>query len=85
LIEGLQVEVKKLATPKEEKVAADGQTFTVVLTPDLEEGGYTVQCQEIPGAISEGDTEQETLDNIIEVLEEVLGLEPAWGVEPQTC
>jgi DNA-binding transcriptional MerR regulator len=75
LIEGLQGEVKKLATPKEEQVAADGQTFTVVLTPDLEDGGYTVQCQEIPGAISEGDTEQEALDNIIEVLEEVLRFE----------
>jgi predicted RNase H-like HicB family nuclease len=34
-----------------------------------------VQCQEIPGAISEGDTEQEALDNIIEVLEEVLRFE----------
>jgi predicted RNase H-like HicB family nuclease len=75
LIEGLQGEVKKLATPKEEQVAADGQTFTVVLTPDLEDGGYTVQCQEIPGAISEGDTEQQALDNIIEVLEEVLRFE----------
>jgi DNA-binding transcriptional MerR regulator len=75
LIEGLQGEVKKMATPKEEQVAADGQTFTVVLTPDLEDGGYTVQCREIPGAISEGDTEQEALDNIIEVLEEVLRFE----------
>jgi DNA-binding transcriptional MerR regulator len=75
LIEGLQGEVKKLATPKEEQVAANGQTFTVVLTPDLEDGGYTVQCQEIPGAISEGDTEQEALDNIIEVLEAVLRFE----------
>lgn len=75
LIEGLQGEVKKLATPKEEQVAADGQTFTVVLIPDLEDGGYTVQCQEIPGAISEGDSEQEALDNIIEVLEEVLRFE----------
>ena len=39
LIEELQGELKKLATPKEEKVAADGQTFTVVLTPDLVDGG----------------------------------------------
>jgi DNA-binding transcriptional MerR regulator len=75
LIEVLQWEVKKLATPKEEKVVAGGQAFTVVLTPDLEDGGYTVQCQEIPGAISEGDTEQEALDNIIDVLEEVLRFE----------
>ena len=70
IIEGLQGELRKLATPKEEKVVVDGQTFSVVLTPDLEDGGFTVQCREIPGAISEGETEHEALDNIIEVLEE---------------
>jgi DNA-binding transcriptional MerR regulator len=70
IIEGLQGELKKLATPKEEKVMVDGQTLTVVLTPDLEDGGFTIQCREITGAISEGETEQEALDNIVEVLEE---------------
>jgi DNA-binding transcriptional MerR regulator len=70
LIEGLQGEVKNLATPKEEKVEVDGHTFTVVLTPDLEDGGFTVQCQEEPAAISQGESEQEAIDNIIEVLEE---------------
>jgi len=70
IIAGLQGELKNLATPKEEKVTVAGQTFTVVLTPDLEDGGFTIQCREIPGAISEGETQQECLDNIIEVLEE---------------
>ncbi|MCX5893339.1 MAG: MerR family transcriptional regulator, partial [Deltaproteobacteria bacterium] len=56
IIAGLQGELKRLATPKEEKVVVDGQTFTVVLTPDLEDGGFTIQCREIPGAISEGET-----------------------------
>ena len=70
LIEGLQGEVRKLATPKNETIEVDGQKFTAVLTPDIEDGGYTVQCQEIPAAISQGETEQEALDNIIEVLEE---------------
>ena len=58
-MEVLQGEVKKLATPKEEKVMVEGQEFTVVLTPDLEDGGFTAQCREIPGAISQGETEQE--------------------------
>ena len=70
LIEGLQGEVKKLATPKEERITANGHPFTVILTPDLEEGGFMAHCQEIPAAISQGETEQEVLDNIIEVLEE---------------
>ena len=69
IIAGLQGELKKLATPKEEKVVVEGQTFTVVLTPDLEDGGLTVQCQEEPAAISHGETEQEALDNICDALE----------------
>lgn len=72
IIEELQGELKQFATPKEEKVRVAGQTFTVVLTPDLEDGGFTIQCREIPGAISEGATEQEALDTITEVLAEHL-------------
>jgi DNA-binding transcriptional MerR regulator len=79
IIEGLQGELKKFATPKEEKVRVAGQTFTVVLTPDLEDGGFTIQCREIPGAISEGATEQEALDTLTEVLAEHLDR----GQEPQ--
>jgi predicted RNase H-like HicB family nuclease len=52
---------------------AHGRQFTVTLTPDLEDGGYTVQCNQEPWAISQGETEQEALDNIIDALE--LGLE----------
>lgn len=70
IIEALQGELKKLATPKEERVMVEGEEFSVILTPDLEDGGYTVQCKEIPAAISQGETEQEALDNITEVLEE---------------
>ena len=69
IIVGLQGELKKLAIPKEEKVMVEGQELTVVLTPDLEDGGFTVQCREEPAAISHGETEQEALDNIIDALE----------------
>jgi DNA-binding transcriptional MerR regulator len=73
LIAGLQGELKKFAAPKEEKVMTHGGQFTVTLTPDLEDGGYTVQCDQEPWAISQGETEQEALDNIIDALE--LGFE----------
>jgi antitoxin HicB len=43
--------------------------FTVVLTPDLEDGGYTVTCKEIPAAISQGETIQEALDNLTDAIE----------------
>lgn len=45
----------------------------VVLEPS-EEGGYTVYVPSLPGCISEGDTEEEALENIKEAIE--LYLEP---------
>jgi len=73
IIEELQGGLKQFAAPKEEKVRVAGQTFTVVLTPNLEDGGFTIQCLEIPGAISQGASEQEALDTIYEILAEHLG------------
>lgn len=49
--------------------------YTVVLEPQ-EEGGYTVRCLELPGAISQGETKEEALMNIKEAIGlvfEVLG------------
>ena len=43
--------------------------FTVLLTPDLEDGGYVAECPAIPGCISEGDTVESTLANIKEAIE----------------
>lgn len=45
--------------------------YTVVLEPQ-EEGGFTIQCVEIPGAISQGETREEALANIKEAIELVL-------------
>lgn len=70
IIEGLKGELKQFEAPRQERVMAGDRLFTVTLTPDLEDGGFTVQCVEEPAAISQGETEQEALDNIIEVLEE---------------
>ena len=44
-------------------------TFTVVLSPDPESGGYSVTCPAMPGAISQGDDREETLRNIQECME----------------
>lgn len=45
--------------------------FTVLLEPQPE-GGYSVQCVEVPGAISEGDTIDDALDNIRDAIAMVL-------------
>jgi predicted RNase H-like HicB family nuclease len=43
--------------------------FTVILTPDTEDGGYVAECPTIPGCISEGDTVEEALANIKEAIQ----------------
>jgi predicted RNase H-like HicB family nuclease len=42
--------------------------FTVMLREEPE-GGYSAQCIELPGAISEGENRKEALDNIKEAIE----------------
>jgi len=42
--------------------------FTAVLRKE-KEGGYSVQCLELPGAISEGDTKEQALRNIREAVQ----------------
>jgi len=42
--------------------------FTVLLREEPE-GGYSAQCVELPGAISEGETRKEALANIKEAIE----------------
>ncbi len=42
--------------------------YEVVLIP-AEEGGYTVVAPALPGCISEGDTEEEALENIKDAIQ----------------
>jgi len=45
--------------------------YTVILEPQ-EEGGFTARCVELPGAISQGETKTEALENIKEAIGLVL-------------
>jgi len=38
--------------------------FKVILRPDLEDGGFNVSCPALPGCHSQGDTEEEAIENI---------------------
>ena len=42
--------------------------FKVILRPDLEDGGFNVSCPILPGCHSQGDTEEEALENIKEAI-----------------
>lgn len=41
--------------------------YTIILEPQ-EEGGFTARCMELPGAISQGETKTEALDNVKEAI-----------------
>jgi len=41
--------------------------YTAALEPQ-EEGGFTVRCLELPGAISQGKTRREAIENIKEAI-----------------
>jgi predicted RNase H-like HicB family nuclease len=45
--------------------------YTIILEKE-EEGGYSAQCLELPGAISQGETKEEALRNIKEAIELVI-------------
>jgi antitoxin HicB len=42
---------------------------TVILIPDLEVGGYTVEVPSLPGCVTEGDTVEEALTNAREAID----------------
>jgi predicted RNase H-like HicB family nuclease len=41
--------------------------YTVVLEPQ-DEGGFTVRCLELPGAITQGESRKEAIENIKEAI-----------------
>lgn len=53
------------------RIAQKSRTFTVVASEE-EEGGYSGQCLELPGAISQGETLEELKVNMEEVIQLVL-------------
>lgn len=45
--------------------------LTVRLEKDVD-GGYVAQCVEIPGAISQGETKEEAVDNVLDAIRTVI-------------
>ena len=49
-------------------------TFTITLQRDHLDGGYIAECVDLPGCMSQGETQQEAFENILEAITEVLGV-----------
>ena len=44
-----------------EKVTVEGKEYEVILTPEIEDGGYSIVCPALRGCRSQGDTKAEAL------------------------
>jgi antitoxin HicB len=54
--------------------------YPITFYPEIE-GGYTVLIQDLPGCISEGETLEEAMNNILEAKQ--LWLETAWQYQDE--
>lgn len=61
--------LKTLQKTHEIKFKIHGRQYTAILESDLQDGGYTVTCSEIPAAISQGETVEEAIENITDAVE----------------
>ncbi len=68
MLEELKGDVERLAQDRERRVRVNQRLYRVVLTPDLDEGGYVVECPQLPGCISEGNSEKEALAMVREAI-----------------
>lgn len=66
------IETDVFEAEREEKIfmphVAEVPGFDVILTVE-DEGGFCIECPELPGCISQGETEEEAIKNIREAME----------------
>ncbi len=79
IIEELKGEVGKISQEREYKVNVWGKSYNVILHPDLEDGGFWIECPSLPGCASQGDTVEEALAMIKDAIEGHLEVEADKG------
>ncbi len=67
-----QEQVEKLPLEWTKSVRVTGRTFSLRITRDIENGGYVVQCRQLPGALEQGDTIEEAVNNGKQAIRSVL-------------
>ena len=75
LINDLKGKTSKMTMDRVYWVNVSKRRFNVVLHPDLEDGGYWVECVELPGCSSQGDSVEEALDMIRDAIKGHLEVE----------
>jgi predicted RNase H-like HicB family nuclease len=64
VVEEVREKVAELGSRRTYRVTVGGKDYVVELLPDLEDGGYVVECPALPGCLSQGDTVEEALSMI---------------------
>jgi len=75
LINDLKGKMSEMIVDRVYMVNVSKRRFKVILHPDLEEGGYWVECLELPGCSSQGDSVEEALDMIRDAIKGHLDVE----------
>jgi predicted RNase H-like HicB family nuclease len=65
----LEASVTELSAPREIAIRARGRSYRVVLTPDLEVGGFAIEVPELPGCFSQADDAREAVRMAREAIE----------------
>ncbi len=64
LVNELRGKTSKMVRDRSYEVNVSKRKFKVILHPDLEGGGYWIECPELPGCSSQGASVEEALDMI---------------------
>jgi predicted RNase H-like HicB family nuclease len=75
LINDLKGKTSKMAMDRVYMVNVLKRRFKVILHPDLENGGYWIECPELPGCSSQGDSVEEALDMVRDAIKGHLEVE----------
>jgi len=68
-----------LPLPWTEHVTVRSRPYRLRVSRDVDDGGYAVQCVELPGAIEQGETAEEAIANGTAAIESVLDFMAKWA------
>jgi len=69
LVQELRGQVTSLIQKTKDKVTVGGKEYEVILTPEIEDGGYSVVCPALRGCRTQGDTKAEALAMIKDAIQ----------------
>jgi DNA-binding transcriptional MerR regulator len=69
MVHKLRGEVMSFIEKIKERVTVEGRVYEVILTPEIEDGGYSVVCPALRGCRSQGDTKAEALAMIKDAIQ----------------